>query len=144
MPPCVQVGRDGRSDAAGTGDGDLHARFSITGAGAALPAPSGPEPLEGAGGDQQVEDVTVLTDEASDVEAGDAGPGDRHQGDLAGNGELGQSLACPPLGQLALDQGRASLVGSDHSPSTSSGSRRRRTWSIVHDTVATVAMPSLR
>ncbi len=35
-------------------------------------------------------------------------------------------------------------VGSDHSDSTASGSSRRRTWSMVHDTVATVGIPRRR
>ena len=35
-------------------------------------------------------------------------------------------------------------VGSDHSLSSSLGRSRWRTWSIVHDTVATVEIPSRR
>ena len=66
----------------------------------------GAEPLQGGVGHHQMEDVPVLADQIVEVEAGHAGPGHRHHRDLAGLGQIGQPLARPPLGQLALDQGQ--------------------------------------
>ena len=89
----VEVLGDGGPDAAGAGDGDLHAAARTASSGdpssAASPAPRRDARAGGRARpwcDHQVEHVALLADQVGDVEPGDAGPGDRgDQGDLAGH-----------------------------------------------------------
>ena len=72
-------------------------------------------------GDHEVEDVAVLADEVGEVEADDAGPGDRHQGDLA-RAPTGRRGACPPSARAGGARRATTLpVGSDHSVSIALG-----------------------
>ncbi len=108
----VQVRGDGRPHAAGSGDGDLHRPPPHRATGAAVPPSRAENRSRAASDDHQVEDVAVLADQVGEVEPGHAGPGDRHQGDLARHGQVGQPLARPPLGEVALDQReRAGRIG---------------------------------
>ena len=81
MALAAQVLGDRGSDVAGPGDRDLHAR-SPTARRSRTPLPRlsnrrSSSPTASLS-HREVQDVTLLADEVGDIEAGHAGPGDRH------------------------------------------------------------------
>ena len=89
----------------------------------------------------EVQDVALLADQLARVEPRHAGAGHRDEAQAPGLLELAQRPAGPGVGERAVDQREASRWRRTSRPTSSSGSRRRRTWSMVHVTVATVGMP---
>ena len=88
----------------------------------------------------EVQDVALLADELTRVEARLAGAADRDDGQASG---CSSSFSGRPAHESGNDRSTRLRrpLASVHSRTSSSGSSRRRTWSIVQVTVATVGMP---
>ena len=129
----MEVRGDGGPHAAGPGDGHLHVRPPVPARWApvsparrdrpprrlpsALPVRRALKRPRAPVGHHQVHDVALLAHQFAEVEPGHAGPGDGHHRTSPGDAQVGQALARPPLGELALDQGeRPGRVATTRTP----------------------------
>ena len=88
----------------------------------------------------EVQHVALLADEVARVEARHARAGDGHDAEASRLLELAERRPAQASGSERSTR-ESRPVGSDQSPTSTSGSSRRRTWSMVQVTVATVGMP---
>ena len=105
--------------------------------------PDGDEALEGAVGHHQVEHVAVLAHQVAEVEPDHAGPGHRHQGDLAGDPRSARRLPAQRSGSRARPA-RGCRSESVHSRLDLVGHQSAADLVDGPGTVATVGMPRRR
>ena len=137
VPVLGELLGDERADVAGTGDRDPHQ----------WPPPTGRvnrslQRVERVGLDHEVQDVAFLADEVGRRDLRGAEAGDGGEGEPAGLRRAPRG-ACPPTAAgSSRSTSETCPLASTQSAASASGRSRRITWSVVHDTVATVGIPS--